>query len=152
MPSASTVFVDTNVLLYAFDERDAAKRDQARAWLTWCWHSTLGRVSTQVLHEFYANALRKFTRTLPTHKARAEVVRLRAWKPWNVDDDTVDAAWELQDRIGFSYWDALMVAAAQQQGCRYLLTEDLQHQQQIDGVQVLNPFLVGPGQLAAASA
>ncbi len=149
MPSASTVFVDTNVLLYAFDDRDAGKRDQARSWLSWCWQSSVGRVSTQVLHEFYANALRKFSRSLPTHKARAEVLRLRAWKPWIVDEDTVDNAWDLQDRIGINYWDALMVAAAQQQGCRYLLTEDLQHQQQIDGVQILNPFLVGPSQLAA---
>jgi predicted nucleic acid-binding protein len=151
MPSDSTVFVDTNVLLYAFDDRDAAKRDQARAWLSWCWQSSVGRVSTQVLHEFYANALRKFTRSLPTHKARAEVWRLRAWKPWIVDEDTVDAAWDLQDRVGLNYWDALMVAAAQQQGCRYLLTEDLQHQQQIDGVQVLNPFLVEPDQLPTSS-
>ena len=68
----------------------------------------------------------------------------RAWTPWIVDDDTVDAAWLLQDRFAFNYWDALMVAAAQEQGCKLLLTEDLQHDQKIDGLRVVNPFVLGP--------
>lgn len=144
MPSDSTVFVDTNVLLYAFDDRDAAKQEQSRRWLAWCWSRQRGRVSSQVINEFYANALRKFSRTLPTAKARAEVRRLWAWKPWPVDEETVKDAWALQDRFSLSYWDALMIAAAHQLGCRFVLTEDLQHGQQIDGVQILNPFLTGP--------
>ena len=70
--------------------------------------------------------------------------RYRLWNPWLVDDSTVDIAWQMQDAYSLSYWDALMLAAARQQGCAFLLTEDLQHGQQIDGVQIVNPFLTGP--------
>jgi len=144
MPNDSTVFVDTNVLLYAFDDRLADKQEQARRWLAWCWRTHRGRVSSQVVNEFYANALRKFTRTLPVDKARAEVRRLWTWKAWPIDEETVQGAWALQDRFSLSYWDALMLSAAHQLGCTFLLTEDLQHGQEIDGVQIVNPFLTGP--------
>ena len=75
---------------------------------------------------------------------RALVRRYPSWKPWLVDETTVDQAWALQDRFALNYWDALMVAAAQQQGCTVLLTEDLQHDQRIDGLRIVNPFLLGP--------
>ena len=64
-----------------------------------------------------------------------------------MDDSTVDRAWSLQDRFQFSYWDALMVAAAQQQGCATLLTEDLQHGLKVDHLRVINPFLSRPDEL-----
>jgi predicted nucleic acid-binding protein len=61
-----------------------------------------------------------------------------------VDDATVDVAWSVQDRCSMSFWDALIVAAAQVQGCAFVLSEDMQHEQRIDSVQIINPFLVGP--------
>ena len=142
MPSDLIVFVDTNVLLYAQDPRDAVKQDAAVQWLSWCWRSQCGGVSTQVLNELYAN-LRRIAPTLDAEKARAIVRRYRGWKNWTVDDSTVDLAWLLQDRFALSYWDSLMVAAAQQMGGTYLLTEDLQHEQRFDNVQVINPFKCG---------
>lgn len=148
MPSVSTVFVDTNVLLYAVDPRNPAKLERAQSWLQRCWREGRGRLSTQVLNEFYAN-LRRIAPGLWPLDARARVKEYRTWKPWIVDDETVDVAWDLQDRFALSYWDALMVAAAQQQGCPWLLTEDLQHGQHIDSVQIINPFLVGPELLDA---
>jgi predicted nucleic acid-binding protein len=148
MQSASTVFVDTNVLLYAQDPRSPTKQQLASGWLAGCWHRGCGRISTQVLNELYAN-LRRAAPSLAVADCRALVRRYRAWNPWTVDDTTVDIAWGLQDRASLSYWDALMVAAAQQQGCAALLTEDLQHDQVIDGVRILNPFLVGPEWLDA---
>jgi predicted nucleic acid-binding protein len=146
MPSDSTVFVDTNVLLYAQDPRDPAKQQGAAGWLRRCWHDAIGRISTQVLHEYYVN-LRRTAPRLAVEEARALVRQYRAWKPWLVDADTVDSAWALQDQLQLSYWDALMVAAAQQQGCAFLLTEDLQHGQRIDRIRILNPFVVGPAVL-----
>jgi len=143
MPSASTVFVDTNVLLYAVDPRTPAKQQRAQAWLRLCWQRDCGRISTQVMHELFAN-LRRVAPSLGIEDARRLVREYRAWTPWIVDDDTVDTAWHLQDRFNFQYWDALMVAAAQQQGCTLLLTEDLQHDLRIDQLRILNPFLVGP--------
>lgn len=148
MPSASTVFVDTNVLLYSRDPRRADKQARAAAWLRACWERQLGRISSQVMHEFYAN-LRRLAPTLTADEQRSVVREYRAWAPWLVEDDTVDLAWTLQDRYSLSYWDALMVAAAIEQGCRFVLTEDLQHAQHLDSVQVLNPFLVGPEVLDA---
>ena len=143
MPSGSTVFVDTNVLLYAQDPRDPSKRRSAEVWLTHCWAHRCGRLSTQVLNELYAN-LRKAAPGMTAEAAREIVRRYRSWQPWAVDAQTVDRAWALQDRFSFSYWDALIVASAQQLGCTLLITEDLQHGMNVDQLRLMNPFLVGP--------
>lgn len=148
MPSDSTVFVDTNVLLYAQDPREDHKRLRAQAWLDHCWRAQAGRLSSQVLHEWYAN-LRRTAPQLSSAEGRACVRRYRSWRPWEVDAATVDEAWLIQDRFGFSYWDALIVASAQAMGCRWLLTEDLQHQQEIVGLTIINPFQVLPEELPA---
>jgi predicted nucleic acid-binding protein len=151
MPSDSTVFVDTNVLLYSEDAADPVKHRAARDWLRALWLRRRGRVSTQVLNEFYVNATRKLKPAMPSGDARAEVRRYQRWQPWVVDHATVETAWAIESRFRLNYWDALMVAAAQQQGCTLLLTEDLQHDQQVDSVRIVNPFLVGPELLDAAA-
>ena len=138
------VFLDTNVLLYGVDDRDVSKRDRARAWIATCWERRCGRISTQVLNEYYSNARRKFSSAIASGDVRAEVRRYQHWRPWVIDHPTVETAWAVESRYGLNYWDALMVAAAQQQGCTVLLTEDLQHDQMIDKVRILNPFLAGP--------
>ena len=140
----SLVFVDTKVLLYCVDDRDQAKRDQARRWIAACWERRCGRLSTQVLNDFYSNARKKFPSALSAGDARADVRRYQNWRPWVIDHPTVETAWAIESRYQLSYWDALVVSAAQQQGCAWLLSEDLQHNQQIDGVRVINPFLLGP--------
>jgi predicted nucleic acid-binding protein len=138
------VFVDTNVLLYAFDEADPVKRDLSRAWLAACWRGRCGRLSTQVLNEFYSNARKKFAAAISAGDARSEVRRYQQWKPWLIDQATVETAWAVESRCGINYWDALLVAAAQHLGCTLLLTEDLQHDQRIDRLRIVNPFVVGP--------
>lgn len=148
MPGALTVFVDTNVLLYADDARDAAKRERARAWLLALWQGRIGRLSTQVLNEFYVNA-RKVG--LGQGDARAKVRRFQLWQPWQIDHQTVETAWGVEARFGLNYWDALIVGAAAQSGCTHVLSEDLQHGQQIDAVTIVNPFLVTPQALIATS-
>ena len=141
------VFVDTNVLLYAFDERDPDKRDRARRWLEACWRRRLGRLSSQVINEFYSNARRRFASALSAADARAEVRRYQLWRPWLVDQPTVETAWAVESRYGLNYWDALMIAAAQHQGCRWVLSEDLQHGLRIEQLQIVNPFLADPALL-----
>jgi predicted nucleic acid-binding protein len=84
---------------------------------------------------------------MPVQQARAQVRNLRQWQPPHLDTYVIDGAWALQDRYALSYWDALIVSSAQQQGCHYLLSEDLQHQQRFETVQVINPFLIGPDEL-----
>lgn len=138
------VFVDTKVLVYAADDHDPAKRDRAQAWLAACWQRRCGRLSTQVLNEYYTVIRRKFPTPVAAGDARAEIRRLQAWQPWQIDHQTMEAAWAVEARQRLHYGDALMVAAAQQQACTLLLTEDLQHEQQFDGVRIVNPFLLGP--------
>ncbi|MDE2369186.1 MAG: PIN domain-containing protein [Burkholderiales bacterium] len=145
----SAVFVDTNVILYAFDDGAQAKQVRAQAWLTACWQRRCGRISSQVLHEFYANARKRFSSAISAGDARSEVRRYQLWKPWHVDQATVETAWAVESRYRLNYWDALMVAAAQHMGCEWLLTEELQHDQQFEKLRVVNPFITGPELLDA---
>ena len=138
MPTASIVFVDTNVLLYADDTRDAVKQAQSRNWLLALWQRRSGRLSTQVLNEYYANVTRKLK--LPQGDARAKVRRFQLWQPWQIDHQTVETAWGIEARFGLSYWDSLIVAAAAQAGCTHVLSEDMRHEQHYGAVQVINPF------------
>lgn len=136
------VFVDSNVLLYAVDDADPRKQRAARDWRAELWKSRLGRVSFQVLNEFYVNALR--LKPAASGEARAEVRDLLAWNPVVVDAAVMERSWKLQDRYQLSFWDSLIVAAARSASCGFLLTEDLQNGQKLDGVEVVNPFLRSP--------
>ncbi len=140
----TAVFVDTNVLIYSEDGRAPEKQAQALAWLRVLWQRRAGRLSNQVLNEFYVNVTRKIKPPMPSGDARAEVRRYQRWQPWAMDHSIVETAWSVESRFGFSYWDSLIVASAQTLGCRYLLSEDMQHGQIVDSVQILNPFIVGP--------
>jgi predicted nucleic acid-binding protein len=140
------VFVDTNVLLYALDPADLKKQQAARAWRERLWKNRLGRVSFQVLQEFYVKASQKWPGA--RDEARAEVKDLLAWQPVMVDAAILERGWKLQDRYQLSFWDALIVAAAKSIGCRYLLTEDLQTNQDLDGLLVISPFLSDPASLS----
>jgi predicted nucleic acid-binding protein len=141
----SPVFVDSNVFLYAIDEADLKKQQAAQNWRSELWKSRRGRVSFQVLGEFYVNAVRK--QPAAREEARAEVRDLLAWNPVVADAALLERGWKLQDRYQLSYWDALIVAAARASSCRYLLTEDLQAGQKLDGIEVVNPFQRGPESL-----
>lgn len=145
--SAPLVFVDTPVFLYTADERDLTRQACARAWVRWCWSQRVGRISTQVLNELYHNAITRFRARMPVQQARAQVRGLRQWQPPHLDTFVIDGAWALQDSHAIGYWDALIVSSAQQQGCRYLLSEDFEHLQRFDSVQVLDPFRIGPDDL-----
>jgi predicted nucleic acid-binding protein len=147
----SDVFIDTNVLLYGVDDADPVKRDRAREWIAACWQRRCGRLSTQVLNEYYVNVKKKFSKAIAQGDARAEIRRYQHWRPWVIDHPTIETAWAVESRFGLHYWDALMIAAAQQQGCTLFLSEDLQHEQQIDGVRIVNPFLAGPEMLDTAA-
>ncbi|MBW8721390.1 MAG: PIN domain-containing protein [Polaromonas sp.] len=146
MSTATTttgVFVDADILIYSEDGADPTKQQAALAWLTVLWQRGMGRISTQVLNEFYLLATRKINPPMPAGDARAEVRRYELWQPWQTDHATVESAWAVESRYGLHYRDSLVVAAAQHLGCRYLLSEDLAHEQHYGGVQVINPFKTG---------
>lgn len=108
------------------------------------WRSRRGRVSTQVLAEYYVNVTQKLQPGLDREIARADVRALFAWQPLDLDGPVFEQAWRIQDRYKVSFWDALIAAAASVAGCRQVLTEDLQDGQEIAGVRVVNPFLSLP--------
>jgi predicted nucleic acid-binding protein len=144
------VFVDTNVLLYWRDSRYPAKQSRATAWLEHLWREQTGRTSTQVLSEYYVNVTRKLVPGLPAEEAWDDVEALLAWEPQPVDGALLQRGRAVIRRYGLSWWDGLVVAAAQAQGCSLLLSEDLQDGAAYGGVSVRSPFTLALGEEAAA--
>lgn len=139
-----TIFTDTNVLVYARDAGEPEKQPMAREWIDCLWETGQGRLSVQVLNEYYVTVTRKLKPGMSLGDAQADIDDLMRWKPVSTTAALVKRAWEVEARFGMQYWDALIVAAAQQIGCRHLLTEDLQDGQELDGVVVVNPFTHQP--------
>mgnify|MGYP001415226355 FL=1 len=136
------VFVDSNILIYAEDGASPDKQAVAVQWIEQLWRTRSGRMSTQVLNEFYVNVTRKLKPPMPQGDARATVRRFASgWNPWQIDQATVETAWAMEARHGLQYWDCLVLAAAQHSGCALVLSEDMQHQGRYGAVQVINPFL-----------
>jgi predicted nucleic acid-binding protein len=140
------VFVDTNVLIHAVDSADPVKHGAARRWREELWKHRLGRTSFQVLHEFYVQVTQKSPAA--RRQAQEEVRDLLFWQPVALNQEVLEGAWEVQDRYHLSFWDSLIVSAAKAASCAYLLTEDLQTNQNLDGLVVINPFKTDPASLA----
>ena len=139
------VFVDTNILVYARDASEKDKQIKAREWITHLWKTRSGRLSYQSFNEYYVVTTQRLKPGLSKVQARSDLKALEAWNPLNVDKNVIDNAWKIQDRYQFSWWDSLILSAAQIQGCEVLLSEDLQDGQIVDGVKIVNPFLVEVG-------
>ena len=133
------VFVDTSVLLASEDGADALRQRQALDWLQQLWQRRSGRTSVQVLDDFYVLATRRLHPPMPAGDARAEVRRYQLWQPWPSDRATLESAWALESRYGLHYRDCLVLAAAQHQGCRYLLSTELPPHQQYGAVLTIDP-------------
>ena len=133
-------FLDTNVLVYADDLDAGARRTRARQVLQEALETRSGALSTQVLQEFFVVSTRKLGTRPEAARRKIELLSLLdVVRPQVVD---LLAAVDLHRLHGISFWDGLIVRAAQVAGCRILLTEDLQHGRRYDGVRVENPFRV----------
>jgi predicted nucleic acid-binding protein len=146
MSGADPVFVDTSVLLLSEDGARPDERALALAWLQQLWVSRRGRVSVQVLTDFYLIATQRLTPPMPQGDVRAEVRRYQRWQPWQTDQTTVESAWSLESRFGLPVQDALVVASAKAQGCTRLLSLALPHEAVYDSVQVLDPRRSAPAE------
>jgi predicted nucleic acid-binding protein len=133
-------FVDANVFVYAADPRDPSKQARARQWILDLWRERLGRTSVQVLSEYYAVATRKLTPRFPSARAWDYVNELLAWRPQPVDETLLRRAHEIEQRWRLSWWDSLVVGAAQLQDCALLLSEDFHDGATFGGVTVRSPF------------
>ena len=138
--NGEATFVDTNVLVYAYDADAGEKHDTARARLESLWEDESGCISSQVLQEFYVTVTRKLSKPLRRQAARDVVAAYAAWPMHRPNVDDIVSASELEESHELSFWDALIVVSALRSGARQLLTEDLQDGQHLDGLLVVNPF------------
>jgi predicted nucleic acid-binding protein len=145
-------FVDANVLLYSRDPRHRAKQERAHAWLERLWREGRGRTSMQVLSEFYYNATRKLVPAVPPEDAWVRVRTYFAWGPQAIDEPLLRRAREIEERWRLSWWDSMVVAAAQLQDCTLLLTEDLQDGAVFGTVVARSPFTLSVEEPAAGYA
>jgi predicted nucleic acid-binding protein len=141
------VFVDSNVLVYARDASEPEKQEKALAWMERLWSPRAGRLSFQVLQEFYVTVTEKLKPGLSIAHARGDVRSLLAWHPIPIDGRVFETAWSIQDRFRLSWWDALIVSAAQIGGCHYLLSEDFQEGQKFGSLRVIHPFHASPASI-----
>jgi predicted nucleic acid-binding protein len=131
-------FVDTNVLIYAFDATAGAKREAAVELMERLWTARTGCVSMQVLQEFYVTVTKKLR--MPSNSALAQVERLGTWTVHRPAIGDVLRAIELHQKQKISFWDAMIIRSAIGSGCSVVWSEDLSHGQQLDGVTIQNPF------------
>lgn len=136
----TTVFVDSNVVIYSMDRLSPEKRRGAQAWLSHLGPSDQLVMSPQVLNEAYAVLTLKLRLDPVADGVRAVLARFERWVTAPLAFDTIMAAWVLQDRYGLRIWDALLLASANAAGSTHFLTEDLNDGQIYGVVQAINPF------------
>src|SRR5690348_13310038 len=136
--SAAKAFFDTNVLLYVYSSADPGK--QARALALYREYAQQGRIllSTQVVQEFFVAALRKLS--LPPQHVREIALALLDSPLVAVGPPHIRTAIDHMEHYGISFWDALIVAAAEAGGAEVLYTEDLNDGQRYGSIEVRNPF------------
>ena len=135
------VFVDTNVLVYAHDADAGMKRQRAVDTLRELWETDTGTISVQVLQEFYVNVTRKLVTPVARSTAREVVSAYGAWVREPTTAETVLRATDITELAQISFWDALIIAAAEQAGAAEVLSEDLNDGQTIAGIRIVNPLL-----------
>ncbi|MCL2489723.1 MAG: PIN domain-containing protein [Propionibacteriaceae bacterium] len=133
---SADAFLDTSVIVYAFDTSAPDKQAIARRILERDGLVT----SAQVLGELYVTLTRKIPNGLPTGGAQQVIEKLRTRPNVDISTDLVAAAIQTSIRFQLSYWDALIIEAAVAGGCTTLLTEDLNDGETINGVRIVNPF------------
>jgi len=136
-------FVDTNVLVYAYDTTTMPKHDRARTLVERLWESGNGCLSVQVMQEFFWIATRKIPSPLPPKTVLGILRDYSAWPVFAPSSDDVIAAGELAASARLSYWDAMIVHAAASLGASRLWTEDLQHDLILGALHIENPFQDG---------
>ena len=134
------VFLDTNIIIYAYDLSAGEKHKKAKKIFVELWDSGLGVISTQVLQEFFVNVTQKIPKTLDKRLAKDIVSDLLKWDVVVNDGESILEAVEILFKYGYSFWDSLIIEAAMRSGSEVLLSEDLTHGQIINGLTINNPF------------
>jgi predicted nucleic acid-binding protein len=144
------VFIDTNILIYALDPADPAKRQVSADLLRQTISGRTLTLSPQSLSETY-RVLTQRRRLMPVETARAYIRTLAPWAIAPLDAKTVERAFAVEDETGYSWLDSLMLAAALQANCRLFVSEDLQDGRDVAGMRIADPFAAGFAPTAKAA-
>jgi predicted nucleic acid-binding protein len=134
-------FIDTNILVYAFDHSAGRKHQIASQLVRECWENENGCLSIQVLQEFYVAVTRKITHPIDPLTARQIISDLGEWQLHVPGISDFLQAIDFQHNYRLSFWDAMILQSAVRLGCTQLWTEDMNHGQSFGPVQVVNPFI-----------
>lgn len=145
------MFVDTNIIVYAYDSSAGEKHAAAAALMKKLWHTGHGIISTQVLQEFFVTVTKKIEKPLNAAQARTIVRDLLKWKTVIVGGEIILEAIDLHNEHNYSFWDSVVIASALEGGAGTLLSEDLSNKQKIKGLVIRNPFLEAPENPSKAS-
>lgn len=137
-----TCFLDTNILVYAYDRSAGQKQSLAAQLVEDCWENETGCLSIQVLQEFFVTVTRKIATPLDALTARQIIADLAQWHLHTPETSDLLQAIELHQNYHIAFWDAQVVQSAMSLGCKLLLSEDLNHGQAYGIVRVLNPFII----------
>jgi len=133
-------FLDTNILVYAYDQHDPHKQKKAQELITDGIESENLVLSVQVLGEFFNVVTRRIPHPLTTDEAREIVSAISILPVQEIDLVMVNRAIDTRNLYPITYWDALIIAAAERAGCTSILTEDLNDGQTYHEILVRNPF------------
>lgn len=133
-------FVDTNIIIYAYDVTAGKKHQTARRILKELWESGLGVLSTQILQEFFVNVVQKIPKPIDADRAEYIIKDFLTWEVVVNDGLAVLDAITICKKYGYSFWDSLIIDAAIKSGAKIILTEELCEGQVLEGLKIQNPF------------
>jgi predicted nucleic acid-binding protein len=133
------LFIDTNILIYALDPAQPAKRATSADLLRRTIANHTLALSPQNLNECY-RVLSQRRQLVDEAAARSYLTHLMPWCIAPLDARTTLRAWAVQDEAGLAWWDALLVASALMAGCKLFVSEDMQDGRMISGMRIANPF------------
>ncbi len=136
---SAKVFIDTNILVYAYDIDAGRKRQMAQNVLLGLRQDRSGALSMQVLQEFYNTVTRKLASRVPKDEAREIVEDFSYWCVETTPKE-IKRAFQTEDEARINFWDAMIISAAIRSGASLILSEDLNPGQTIAGIQIENPF------------
>ena len=136
----SHIFIDTNILVYAFDRSAGQRHERCKALVKQAWERPYPpAISVQVLQELYVNLVKK---KVPIETAQEAIENFLAWEVVENNTKLISDAFSVQNRWNLSFWDASIIAAAMSARARIVWTEDLTHGQKFDSLEVVNPFCI----------
>lgn len=134
------IFLDTNIIVYAYDISAGKKHDIAQKIMMDLWDSELGVLSTQVLQEFFVTVTQKIPKPLDAKSAKEIIKDLLKWDVVVNNGDDILEAIEIQLKHKYSFWDSMIIQAAIRSGTPSLISEDLPDGKRVDGITIKNPF------------